>query len=138
MTRPRAIPEPVLSRLRCPSCQARVLEEPGAVVCTQGHRMSWRDGWLDARTGAATDDETARTFESFGYEWNTFDQVNPESFGFISSLGVLHHLPDPEAGFRSLVELLAPDGLFLSIYTAALRDAACARPGWRPLRHFGG
>ena len=36
-----------------------------------------------------------------------------ESFGFISCLGVLHHLPDPEAGFRALVGLLAEGGLLL-------------------------
>ena len=37
------------------------------------------------------------------------------SFGFISCLGVLHHLPDPEDGFAELVRLLEPDG-FLLIY----------------------
>jgi SAM-dependent methyltransferase len=37
----------------------------------------------------------------------------PESFGFISCLGVLHHLEDPEAGFDSLVRLLAPGGILL-------------------------
>ena len=36
-----------------------------------------------------------------------------ESFGFVSCLGVLHHLTDPEAGFRALVRLLAPGGTFL-------------------------
>lgn len=39
--------------------------------------------------------------------------LEPASFGLVSSLGVLHHLPDPEEGFRSLVRLLAPDGLLL-------------------------
>jgi SAM-dependent methyltransferase/uncharacterized protein YbaR (Trm112 family) len=34
----------------------------------------------------------------------------PESFDFIYSLGVLHHLPDPEAGFRSLLPYLKPGG----------------------------
>jgi SAM-dependent methyltransferase len=37
----------------------------------------------------------------------------PASFGFISSLGVLHHLDDPEAGFRGLVKLLRPGGSIL-------------------------
>jgi SAM-dependent methyltransferase len=31
-------------------------------------------------------------------------------FDFIYSIGVLHHLPDPEAGFRSLVGCLRPGG----------------------------
>jgi SAM-dependent methyltransferase len=35
------------------------------------------------------------------------------SFGFISSLGVLHHLDDPAAGFRFLAGLLAPGGVML-------------------------
>jgi SAM-dependent methyltransferase len=35
------------------------------------------------------------------------------SLGFVSCLGVLHHLADPAAGFRGLVELLAPGGLVL-------------------------
>ena len=33
-----------------------------------------------------------------------------ESFDFIYSLGVLHHLPDPEAAFRNLLQFLKPDG----------------------------
>lgn len=37
----------------------------------------------------------------------------PESFGFVSCLGVLHHLADPEAGFHALARLLAPDGILL-------------------------
>ena len=138
-------------------------------------------------------DTTRRTFESFGYEWTTFDDVREEdaefadvyfrdldlaalsgrvgldagcgkgrytrflaphlgrlvaldgsraveaaarnlagfdntfvvradlraapfpagSFGFVSCLGVLHHLEDPRAGFGRLVELLAPGGTVL-------------------------
>ncbi len=37
----------------------------------------------------------------------------PESFDFISSLGVLHHLDDPFAGFQRLLALLAPEGQVL-------------------------
>jgi len=35
------------------------------------------------------------------------------SFGFIQSLGVLHHLDDPESGFRRLLALLEPGGLLV-------------------------
>lgn len=34
----------------------------------------------------------------------------PESFDFIYSIGVLHHLPDPEKAFRSLLRYLKPGG----------------------------
>jgi SAM-dependent methyltransferase/uncharacterized protein YbaR (Trm112 family) len=34
----------------------------------------------------------------------------PESFDFIYSIGVLHHLPDPEEAFRNLVRYLKPGG----------------------------
>jgi SAM-dependent methyltransferase len=36
-----------------------------------------------------------------------------ESFGFVSCLGVLHHLEDPERGFDALVHLLGPGGILL-------------------------
>jgi SAM-dependent methyltransferase/uncharacterized protein YbaR (Trm112 family) len=39
----------------------------------------------------------------------------PRTFDFLYSLGVLHHLPDPEKGFRTLLPLLREDG-FLNIY----------------------
>jgi SAM-dependent methyltransferase len=35
-----------------------------------------------------------------------------ETFDLIVSTGVLHHLPDPDAGLRALAPLLAPDGAF--------------------------
>ena len=59
------------------------------------------------------------------------------SFGFISCLGVLHHLPDPRAGFDALVHLLAPGALLLvyvysrpeqpGVRAAALRAASGLR-----------
>jgi SAM-dependent methyltransferase len=61
----------------------------------------------------------------------------PESFDFISSLGVLHHLDDPFEGFQRLVGLLAPKGQILlylysrpadgGIRSAALQVAAQVR-----------
>lgn len=38
-----------------------------------------------------------------------------DSFDFVYSLGVLHHLPDPEKGFRTLLPLLREGG-FMNIY----------------------
>lgn len=34
----------------------------------------------------------------------------PESFDFIYSIGVLHHLPDPEVAFQNLLRYLKPEG----------------------------
>jgi SAM-dependent methyltransferase len=38
----------------------------------------------------------------------------PETFSFVYSIGVLHHLPDPEAGFQKLVPLIKPGGTIFS------------------------
>jgi SAM-dependent methyltransferase/uncharacterized protein YbaR (Trm112 family) len=51
----------------------------------------------------------------------------PETFDFIYSLGVLHHLDDPDAGMRSLVGRLKPDGSLLIYLYYALDN--------RPLFH---
>jgi SAM-dependent methyltransferase len=36
--------------------------------------------------------------------------LEPESFDFIYSIGVLHHLPDPEGAFQNLLRYLKPGG----------------------------
>ncbi len=42
------------------------------------------------------------------------------TFDFAYSLGVLHHLPDPERGFRALVPLVKPGGaIFVWVYSTA-------------------
>lgn len=44
------------------------------------------------------------------------------AFDFVYSLGVLHHLPDPEASFRSLLPLVRPGGaIFIWVYSTARR-----------------
>lgn len=55
----------------------------------------------------------------------------PAGFDFIASLGVLHHLDDPQAGFERLLEYLAPGGqILLYLYSRpprpGLRSAALA------------
>lgn len=63
--------------LRCPRCDGAFTLEQTLLRCTNGHRFAWRDGYFDLDEIAA-DDATARTFESFGYEWTTFDEPEPE------------------------------------------------------------
>ncbi len=42
----------------------------------------------------------------------------PGSFDFVYSIGVLHHLPDPQAGFRGLLPVLRPGGaVFIWVYS---------------------
>ncbi|MGA2837587.1 MAG: class I SAM-dependent methyltransferase [Acidimicrobiales bacterium] len=195
MSDDRTLPAEVLERLRCPTCGKEVsaLAAGAGVECGSGHRFDRRNGVLDVSRPASPRGSTERTFASFGYEWNAFDDVReedesfatvyfrdidleglqgkvgldagcgkgrytrflarhlkvevaldgssaaeaaarnladiegatvvrsdlrdapfaPESFDFISSLGVLHHLDDPFAGFESLVGLLAPGGQIL-------------------------
>ncbi len=45
-----------------------------------------------------------------------------DAFDFVYSLGVLHHLPDPEASFRGLLPLVRPGGaIFIWVYSTARR-----------------
>ena len=42
----------------------------------------------------------------------------PATFDFVYSIGVLHHLPDPEAGFRAIVRLVRQGGAaFIWVYS---------------------
>jgi SAM-dependent methyltransferase len=52
------------------------------VVCARGHRFPTDRGYLDLSGPGRPDSTTARTFESFGYEWNTFDDVRDEDAQF--------------------------------------------------------
>jgi len=187
----------LLEFLDCPRCGAGFKTEgpdhTGPVVCSQGHRFPTDGGYLDLSGEAPADGVTTRTFESFGYEWNTFDDVRdedaefsevyfrdldmaslrgkagldagcgkgrytrflaphldslvavdgssaveaasrnlepypnvlvvksdirtapvvPGSIDLVVCLGVLHHLADPRQGFKTLVQMLAPDGRIL-------------------------
>lgn len=212
---PASVPprDRLLAALRCPRCGAGLVDGDGdgGVRCSTGHVIGGGDGWLDlsvargdrstAGGGDAVPDEvTERTFESFGYEWTTFSEIQPEdegywreytadvpwdgledvigvdvgcgkgrysrptarrlgglvaldgsaavaaaarnlaaepnvvvaradlrgealvegSFGFVSCLGVLHHLADPEAAFSRIGRLVAPTGvLLLYLYSRA-------------------
>lgn len=49
------------------------------------------------------------------------------SFDFVCAIGVLHHLPHPEAGFRRLLACLRPGGIIHVYLYWALEDA----PAWK-------
>ena len=76
----------LLELFACPNCGADLAPEDGSatdhVVCARGHLFPTERGYLDLGGGPAPDTTTSRTFESFGYEWNTFDDVREEDGQF--------------------------------------------------------
>lgn len=73
--------------LRCPLCSAPLeARGPGdkEAGCARGHRFSAANGYLDLSraSGSPVSATTNRTFESFGYEWNTFGDVREEDDEF--------------------------------------------------------
>jgi SAM-dependent methyltransferase len=200
-TSPTSPTAALIERFRCPRCgepvesvdPAESVNTAHTVVCPSGHRYGSPLGYLDVSVEQTADTTTEQTFASFGYEWNTFDQIReedvrfgeiyfrdldlsslahkvgmdagcgkgrftrflaphlaalvaldgssaveaavrnlgdfrnvmvvksdlrsapfaPESFDFISCLGVLHHLEDPHTGFEQLISYLAPGGTVL-------------------------
>lgn len=68
-------------RFRCPECGGEVVKSDDRLTCAQGHTLPWRDGYVDASTREG-DPRTMRTLESFGYEWTTFDKIQPEDSQF--------------------------------------------------------
>jgi 2-polyprenyl-3-methyl-5-hydroxy-6-metoxy-1,4-benzoquinol methylase len=58
-------------------------------------------------------------------------------FDVIETVGVLHHLGDPEAGWRVLLSLLRPNGLmFVGLYSALARRAVTAARAYIAERGF--
>ena len=84
MSEQGALPDQVVERLRCPVCSAGVesLPDGEGVECTGGHRFERTDGVLDFSRAAKPGGTTERTFASFGYEWNHFDEVRDEDEAF--------------------------------------------------------
>jgi len=58
----------------------------------------------------------------------------PATFDFVYSIGVLHHLPDPEAGFRAIVPLLRRGGAaFIWVYSKSRSVVNAALEAARPV-----
>jgi SAM-dependent methyltransferase len=72
--------------LVCPHCgramEADTRDGGTGVACSAGHRFPGDRGYLDLSAASAPDTVSTRTFESFGYEWNAFDDVRPEDAEF--------------------------------------------------------
>jgi SAM-dependent methyltransferase len=219
------IPDQLLERLRCATCGESVKELGDGVECLNGHHFDMAGGYLDCSAPSPLPGSTEQTFATFGFEWNSFDDVRdedeefsevyfrdvdlaglrglvgldagcgkgrytrflaahlgaiaaldgssaveaaarnlagfrsvlvvrsdlrtapfaPASFDFITSLGVLHHLDDPQAGFDHLVSYLAPGGRILvylysrpdrvGVRSVAIRAAAALRVATVRLPH---
>ena len=56
-------------------------------------------------------------------------------FDLVYSIGVLHHLPDPEAGFRSLLRLVRPGGT-IAIWVYGFENNGLVRHVVEPLRRL--
>lgn len=74
------LPPAIAERLRCPRCGAAMTVD-GRITCVNHHELPVRGGFLDALVDVR-DEATARTLDSFGYEWTSFDTVQPEDEEF--------------------------------------------------------
>jgi SAM-dependent methyltransferase len=62
-----------------------------------------------------------------------FRTAESGGFDFVYSIGVLHHLPDPAAGFRSLLRLVRPGGT-IAIWVYGYENNGLVRNVVEPLR----
>jgi SAM-dependent methyltransferase len=70
--------------MQCPNCGQSLHVATGELRCDRGHIVPTRSGYLDV-SSTDSDVVTRRTFESFGYEWTTFDDVRDEDREFWST-----------------------------------------------------
>jgi SAM-dependent methyltransferase len=77
------IPHEIVDRLRCPTCGEPVAWRSEELGCPHGHVLPFHDGYLSAAEAEHySDSDTVRTASSFGYEWTTFDAIQPEDAEF--------------------------------------------------------
>ncbi len=88
--------------------------------------------YIDMSTASRAIAEARIAARGLDVEFITGDLLEASSLGpfdYIDCCGVLHHLPDPDAGFRALSEALAPEGgIGLMVY------APYGRSGVYPLQ----
>lgn len=80
---------------------------------------------LDVSEAVETARETLRAFPDVLVAQGDLRRppLRPESFDLVYSIGVLHHLEDPEAGFRALTPLVRPGGRILVWVYSSTRAA---------------
>ncbi len=97
----------------------------GAIMLAQHLQRDGRPGgvtYLDRSAAAATVARARAAARGLTLQWETLSLLDlPGSglgpFDYIDCCGVLHHLPDPAAGLRALLSVLAPGGgLGLMVY----------------------
>lgn len=85
----RPVPPALLERLRCPTCLQQLMADEKALRCPSGHVLDCSRGFVDAG-GEPEDPVTRATFRSFGYEWNTFSELDEDDVAFADwYLGIL-------------------------------------------------
>ncbi len=120
--------------LACPRCGAPLGPSGDGAECATGHRFPGGRGYLDLSSEPRPGGTTGRTFESFGYEWNTFDDVRDEDAQFAQvyfrdlDLATLHGGVGLDAGCGKgrYTRFLAPhlDGLVALDGSSAVEAAA--------------
>lgn len=76
----RPVPPAVLRRMRCPKCHSPLSERDTKLVCTCGLEMLIQSGVIEGLHDL--DSALATTIESFGYEWTSFSEIQPEDEGY--------------------------------------------------------
>jgi 2-polyprenyl-3-methyl-5-hydroxy-6-metoxy-1,4-benzoquinol methylase len=111
--RPRADREILVAGCGTSQAARHALREPGARVTAIdiSETSLHHTGDLQRKYGLRNLDLHRLAIEQVGELGRTFDQI--------VCTGVLHHLPDPDAGLRALRDVLAPDGAMnLMVYAA--------------------
>lgn len=66
---------------KCIKCNEPLSTTRTTLLCKNGHSYSINDGYADFLE-STQDHIIARTFDSFGYEWNSFDLIRAEDEEF--------------------------------------------------------
>lgn len=75
----------LIDLLACPLCGSSLgagVRDNAAAACPRGHKFERSRGYIDFSCTVQADTTTGRTLDSFGYEWNTFDDLREEDEEF--------------------------------------------------------